>query len=169
MTTGESANGRSMSALRSARPGNRRRTSVSAATMPKTVLTGTAMAVIWSVSQKADWKAGRLMAFRTGSRPSSKVRQKTIRTGSASRSGRYSSAMRRSERRMTRPLVVAIGAPRAAARLGGACGGGHAGASSWREMRRRRRSKIVSTASETTSSTTDTAAAAPGSSASTWP
>ncbi len=31
----------------------------SAATIPKTVLTGTVMSVIWRVSQNADWKAGR--------------------------------------------------------------------------------------------------------------
>ena len=30
--------------------------------MPNTVLTGTAMSVIWRVSQKADWNAGRWSA-----------------------------------------------------------------------------------------------------------
>src|SRR5688500_11973567 len=59
MITGDSANGRSIRAFRSPRPGNRRRTMASAAMIPNTVLTGTAMAVIVSVSQKADWNAGR--------------------------------------------------------------------------------------------------------------
>ena len=83
MITGDSANGRSMSAFNSPRPGKRRRTIASAVTMPNTVFTGTAIAVIVTVSQKADWKAGRWMALITGSMPPSNVRQKIMSTGSA--------------------------------------------------------------------------------------
>ena len=72
MTTGESANGRSMRALSSPRPGKRRRTRASAATIPNTVFTGTAIGVIVSVSQNADWNAGR-RAPETGPSPPSKV------------------------------------------------------------------------------------------------
>ena len=66
MTTGESANGRSISALSRPRPGKRRRTSASAVMTPKTVLMGTAMRVIVMVSQKACWKSGDRSAARTG-------------------------------------------------------------------------------------------------------
>ena len=48
-TTGETANGRSTSALSSARPRNRWRTMASAQTMPKIVLSGTATATITKV------------------------------------------------------------------------------------------------------------------------
>jgi len=48
-TTGETANGRSTAALRSARPRKRWRTIASAASTPKIVLSGTATATITSV------------------------------------------------------------------------------------------------------------------------
>ena len=60
----------------------------SAVTMPSAVVTGTVMRVIWTVSQKADWNAGREMALRNGSMPPSNVRRKTIATGSTSSNSR---------------------------------------------------------------------------------
>jgi len=56
--------------------------------MPKTVFTGTAMSVSWSVIQKAAPNAGRRRAAITGSSPSPNVRQKTITTGSTSSKAR---------------------------------------------------------------------------------
>ncbi len=60
----------------------------SAVMTPMTVQTGTVMTVIITVSQKADWKAGRWIASSTGSMPPSKARTKTIATGSTSSSPR---------------------------------------------------------------------------------
>ena len=73
MMMGDRANGRSMSALSSALPRNSRRTMTRAVMTPNTVLMGTTMAVMVSVSQKACWNPGREMALSTGSRPCSKV------------------------------------------------------------------------------------------------
>ena len=74
MTTGEIANGRSMSASRSALPRKRPRTSASAVTMPKTVFSGTAISAISIVSQKAWIAAGVVIESHTGTRPCSNVR-----------------------------------------------------------------------------------------------
>jgi hypothetical protein len=57
MTTGESAKGRLMT-RRDALPRKRPRTSASAMTTPKIVLSGTAMSAISSVSQKAWTRPG---------------------------------------------------------------------------------------------------------------
>ena len=98
--------------------------------IPSTVLMGTAMAVIVKVSQKAGWNAGRAIALSTGSMPPSNARKKTIPTGSASSSPRYSSTMPRTVSRATRDVraLPSTGrAPVAAARRRG----GHA-ASEWR-------------------------------------
>jgi hypothetical protein len=58
MTIGETANGRSISASSSALPRKRPRASASAITIPKATLSGTAIAVTSSVSQKALIAAG---------------------------------------------------------------------------------------------------------------
>ena len=163
MTTGDSANGRSMRALRRPRPGKRRRTMASAAMTPKTVLTGTAMAVIWSVSQKADWKAGRrdglehrLEAVLEGAQEDHR------RRAAPAAAPRYSSTTQR-----TREACASRdGPPAMRPRAGGrgaawARGRGHA-ASSWRDDAPAQEVEARSAArSEPTSSTTDTAAAAP--------
>jgi hypothetical protein len=60
----------------------------SAVMTPRTVVTGTVMSEICTVSQKADWKAGREIAVRKGSMPPSKARRKTMPTGSTSRKRR---------------------------------------------------------------------------------
>ena len=70
-----------MNAFRSALAGNRLRTIASARTTPKTVFTGTAIAVMISVSLKALIVSGVVSASQAGPKPSSKVRQKTIASG----------------------------------------------------------------------------------------
>ena len=74
MTTGEIANGRSISASRSRLPRTRERTSASAATIPKIVFNGTAIAVISIVSQNALTAAGVVIESQTAPTPGSKVR-----------------------------------------------------------------------------------------------
>ncbi len=56
--------------------------------MPKTVLTGTAIAVMISVSLNAWIVSGVLTASQAGPRPSSKVRQKTMASGPTRTSAR---------------------------------------------------------------------------------
>ncbi len=73
---------------------------------PITVQIGTVMRVICTVSQNADWNAGRPIAWMTGSRPFSNARMKTIATGSKSSRPRYRSAMPRTVRRTARALVA---------------------------------------------------------------
>ena len=80
-TTGESASGRSMKALRRPLPQKRLRTIASAHTIPNTVFTGTAMAVMIRVSLKALSVSGVDSASHAGAKPSSKVLQKTIASG----------------------------------------------------------------------------------------
>ena len=63
-----------MNALSSPLPGNRRRTIRRAHTIPKTVLSGTAIAVMRSVSLKAWIVSGEDSAFQAGASPSSNVR-----------------------------------------------------------------------------------------------
>ena len=55
-------------------PGNRRRTIASAQTTPKTVFTGTAIAVMISVSLNAWIVSGAESAFQAASKPCSNVR-----------------------------------------------------------------------------------------------
>ena len=62
-------------------PGNRFRTIASAQTIPNTVFTGTAIAVMISVSLKALIVSGVVSASQAGPKPSSNVRQKTIASG----------------------------------------------------------------------------------------
>ena len=66
MTTGETANGRSMSASSSALPRKRPRTSASAAITPKIVFSGTAIAATSIVSQNAWIAAGVVIESQTG-------------------------------------------------------------------------------------------------------
>ena len=73
-TTGEIANGRSISIPSSALPLKRPRSSSSAMPIPNIVFSGTAIATISSDSQKACWAFGALTASHTGPRPCSKVR-----------------------------------------------------------------------------------------------
>ena len=73
-TTGEIANGRSMIALSTPLPRNRPRASASAQSTPKTVLSGTAIAVTVSVSQNAEIAAGVVTESQTAPTPCSNVR-----------------------------------------------------------------------------------------------
>ena len=57
------------------------RTIASAQTIPNTVFTGTAIAVMISVSLKALIVSGVVSASHAGAKPSSNVRQKTIASG----------------------------------------------------------------------------------------
>ena len=68
-TTGETANGRSTSAFRSAFPGMLERTIMSAKTIPKTVFRGTAISATLSVSSRAATASGWVIAFHTGPMP----------------------------------------------------------------------------------------------------
>ena len=65
-TTGEIANGRSISSPSSALPRKRPRSSSSAMPIPKTVFSGTAIATISSDSQNACWALGAVTASHTG-------------------------------------------------------------------------------------------------------
>src|SRR5262249_51019609 len=73
-------------------PGNRRRTITSAQTIPKTVLIGTAIAVMRSVSLKAWMVSGSVSASHAGAKPCSNVRQKTTASGPTRITMRYTSA-----------------------------------------------------------------------------
>ena len=79
-TTGESESGRSTKALRKPLPGILPRTIRSAQTIPKTVLTTTAIAVTISVSLNAEIVSGSEIAAQAPSR-SSAVRHTIIRIG----------------------------------------------------------------------------------------
>ena len=70
-----------MNAFRRPLPRNLRRTIASAQTIPKTVFTGTAMAVMIRVSLSALIVSGVVSASQAGANPSSNVRQKTIASG----------------------------------------------------------------------------------------
>ena len=74
MTTGEIANGRSMTACRTALPRNRPRTSAIAVMTPRTVLSGTAISAISTVSQNAWIAAGVVIESQTKPTPCSNVR-----------------------------------------------------------------------------------------------
>ena len=78
-----------MKALTTPFPANRLRTIASAQTIPKTVFTGTAIAVMISVSLKAWIVSGVVSAFQAEPKPSSNVRQKTIASGPTQDHGRY--------------------------------------------------------------------------------
>ena len=73
-TTGEIANGRSISASSSRLPGKRPRTSASAAKTPNTALSGTVMAATSSVRNSAWIAAGVVIESQTKPRPFSNVR-----------------------------------------------------------------------------------------------
>ena len=62
-------------------PGKRLRTIASAHTIPNTVFTGTAIAVMISVSLNALIVSGVVSASHAGAKPSSNVRQNTIASG----------------------------------------------------------------------------------------
>ena len=70
-----------MNAFRSPLPRKRRRTIASAQTMPNTVFTGTAMAVMISVSLNALSVSGVVSASHAGPKPSSNVLQNTTASG----------------------------------------------------------------------------------------
>ena len=69
MTTGDIANGRSMSALITLWPRNFWRTSTNAAATPKTVLIGTAMTAMSTVRYRACSVSGSVTASITGPQP----------------------------------------------------------------------------------------------------
>src|SRR5205807_5207550 len=95
--TGETTNGRSISASRILRPRVLPRTSTSAQPTPKIVLSGTAIAAISSVSQNALTAAGVLIHPHATPNPCSKVLANTTPSGSSSRTVRYSSATVRND------------------------------------------------------------------------
>src|SRR5437763_10875588 len=95
--TGETTNGRSISASRSFRPRALPRTSASAEPTPKIVLSGTAIAAISSVSQNALTAAGVVIHPHATPNPCSNVRASTTPSGSSSSTPRYSSATPRSD------------------------------------------------------------------------
>ena len=70
-----------MKAFSSPLPRNFLRTIASAQTIPNTVFTGTAMAVMIRVSLNALSVSGVVSASQAGAKPSSNVRQKTIASG----------------------------------------------------------------------------------------
>ena len=90
MITGETTNGRSISASRMALParGALPRTRTMAAATPKIVLSGTAIAARRIVSQNALTAAGVFMNDQAVPTPCSNVRQNTSATGSSRRSVR---------------------------------------------------------------------------------
>src|SRR5207253_717251 len=94
-TTGDTASGRSISALRIRLPGNSWRTSRIAAPMPNTVLATTAHTATLRVTSIACTAEGVLNAWKNGPRPWLKVRQAISPTGSTSRNSRYSNATTR--------------------------------------------------------------------------
>src|SRR3954451_21819032 len=100
-TTGDSASGRSTTALSSPFPRKLRRTIASAHSTPKMVFNGTAMRASSSVSQSACRALGVVTASHAGPKPSSKVRQKTSPTGTSRIAARYASTP-------TRRLSLAI-------------------------------------------------------------
>ena len=83
--TGDTANGRSMSAESSAFPRKSRRTIRSAMVIPKIVFSGTVISVILSVSSRAATASGVVSASHTGARPPEKVWATMIPTGTISR------------------------------------------------------------------------------------
>ena len=86
--TGETASGRSMSALSTRLPWKSYRTSSSAATTPKTVLASTAQNAMTAVSWNAWMVASVVRPSMTGPMPFSNVRQKINATGMTSRNVR---------------------------------------------------------------------------------
>ena len=70
-----------MNAFSSPFPGKERRTMASAHTTPKTVFTGTAIAVMIRVSLNAWTVSGAESACHAGEKPCSDVRQKTSASG----------------------------------------------------------------------------------------
>src|SRR5882757_4577800 len=96
--TGETTNGRSISASRIFRPRVFPRTSTSAVPTPKIVFSGTAIAAISNVSQKALTAAGVVIQPHAAPKPCSNVRKNTTPSGSSSNTPRYSRATVRNER-----------------------------------------------------------------------
>src|SRR5947209_4730136 len=95
--TGETTNGRSISASTSLRPGTFPRTIASAQPTPKIVLSGTAIAAISSVSHSALIAAGVVIQPQAMPIPCSNVLNSTTPSGSSRISARYSSATVRSD------------------------------------------------------------------------
>src|SRR3954452_21792301 len=108
MTTGEIANGRSMTASSRRLPRTLERTSSSAAMIPNAVFSGTAIAAISIVSQNALTAAGVVIESHTAPRPGSKVRYSTTPIGTSSSSAREASAKTRIDRRPTGLAVMAV-------------------------------------------------------------
>src|SRR5512142_1552480 len=94
-TTGDTAKGRSMSAERSALPGNSRRTMTSAIVMPKIVFKGTAISAISRVSLSAATASRAVIASHTGPTPFENVCATIMPTGISSRPARERSAIDR--------------------------------------------------------------------------
>ena len=88
MTTGETRNGRSISASSTVAARPRRRTSTSAQPTPKIVFSGTAIAAISSDSHSALIAAGVVIQSQATVQPCWKVLKNTTPTGSSSRSSR---------------------------------------------------------------------------------
>jgi hypothetical protein len=88
MTTGETANGRSMRELSTSRPRNRWRIRTSAQSTPKIVFRGTAIPTQTMVIQNAWIPSGLVTASSGAERPFSNVRKKIIPSGTTSRAAR---------------------------------------------------------------------------------
>src|ERR1700729_1141795 len=106
--TGETTNGRSISASSTDLPRALLRARTIAAPTPKIVLSGTAMTASITVNQNALTAAGVVMYDQAVPIPCSNVRQNTRPTGSRSSSPRYASATNRSDR-VERRLTIHSG------------------------------------------------------------
>ena len=87
-TTGETANGRAMSAFKNVLPGKLRRTIRIAIVIPKMVFSGTAIRATLIVNSSALIASASVAAFHTGMTPPEKVWMKMIATGTISRANR---------------------------------------------------------------------------------
>src|SRR3954471_15344190 len=108
MTTGEIANGRSMTASSRRLPRTLERTSSSAAMIPNAVFSGTAIAAISIVSQNALTAAGVVIESMTAPRPGSRVRYSTTPIGTSTSSPAEPRAKTRIDRRPTGLAVMAV-------------------------------------------------------------
>src|SRR4051794_1933122 len=95
--TGETAIGRSTSALSAPTPGKRWRTIRSAQRIPNTVFSGTAIDATRSVSLSACSASGFVTSCQGGPKPRENVRSATSATGRSSSTAREASATERSE------------------------------------------------------------------------
>src|SRR6476646_7810470 len=92
-TTGETANGRSMTACNALLPRNLLRTNTSAVGIPKMTLSGTTIATTRSDSWSAETAAGVLTDVKNAPSPGSNVRHRMTTTGTMTSTATYASAV----------------------------------------------------------------------------